>query len=225
MTTSNALPPTITPYSLMAFATYGLIVHEGSSEARRAGRIYMTLAIVGEVLLLSALWLIADASGEFNIALTDLAARIAEMPQRDLVVGLVLASFAVKMGSVPLHIWLPASYRCAPAPASAALGGIVIKAGLLGWLRFLPLGQVALPAVGEICIAVGMLSAFYGALVGALQERPKTVVAYSSISQMGLLTALLGIALAAPDMWPLLLNLMLLFSLHHGIAKAPYFWE
>ncbi|MEE4376747.1 MAG: complex I subunit 5 family protein [Candidatus Competibacteraceae bacterium] len=210
-------------YALMAFATYGLIVHDGSPMARRAGRIYMALAVGGEALLLCALWFIADASSGFNIKLADLAAHIAEMPQRDLVVGLVLASFAVKMGSVPLHIWLPASYRCAPTPASAALGGIVIKAGLLGWLRFLPLGQVALPEVGEICIAVGMLSAFYGALVGVLQERPKTVVAYSSISQMGLLTALLGVALTAPAIWPSLVNLMVLFSLHHGIAKAALF--
>jgi len=210
-------------FALMAFATYGLIVYDGSSEARRAGRIYMSLTVAGEALLLSAFWLLVAASGGFNIELTELASRLATLPQRDFIVGLVLAGFAVKMGSVPLHIWLPASYRCAPAPASAALGGIVIKAGLLGWLRFLPLGQIALPTVGEVCVAVGMLSAFYGALVGALQERPKTVVAYSSISQMGLLTALLGIALTVPDMWPLLLNLMLLFSLHHGIAKAALF--
>ncbi|MEZ5582712.1 MAG: proton-conducting transporter membrane subunit [Candidatus Competibacteraceae bacterium] len=210
----------------MAFSTYGLIVHDGSPEAHQAGRLYMALAIVGEVLLLSALWLIVAGAGEiteFNLELTELVFRVVAMPQRDLVVGLVLVSFAIKMGSVPLHIWLPGSYRCAPTPASAALGGIVIKVGLLGWLRFLPLGQVALPLWGEACIVVGMLSAFYGAIVGALQERPKTVVAYSSISQMGLLTALLGIALTAPGMWPLLLNLMVLFSLHHGIAKAALF--
>lgn len=210
-------------FALMAFAAYGLIVHGGSPDARQAGRIYLILTIVGEALLLTALWLVISASPATNMALGELAARLAAAPRRDLIVGLILAGFAVKMGSVPLHVWLPGSYRCAPTAASAVLGGVVIKAGLLGWLRFLPLGQVALPTWGELCLAVGMGSALYGALAGALQTRAKTVVAYSSISQMGLLTALLGIALAAPEAWPLLFNLLVLFSLHHGLAKAALF--
>jgi formate hydrogenlyase subunit 3/multisubunit Na+/H+ antiporter MnhD subunit len=208
-------------FALMTFAAYGLIVHDGSEEARRAGRVYLVLAVIGEVLLLAAMLLITAALG--NADLRELPAKLALLPERDLIVGLILVGFGIKMGAVPLHVWLPLAHPCAPTPASAVLSGIIIKAGLVGWLRFLPLGELTLPEWGTLCLAVGMGSAFYAALVGLFQSRPKTVLAYSSISQMGLVTALLGIALAAPGSWPLLLATLLLFSLHHGLAKAALF--
>ena len=76
--------------------------------------------------------------------------------------------------------------------------GAAVKAGVIGFIRFLPLG-VAMPQWGETLAAAGIFSAFYGVLVGITQENPKTVLAYSSVSQMGLLAAALGMGLATGD--------------------------
>lgn len=208
-------------FALMTFAAYGLIIHDGSPEARRAGRVYLVLAVFGEVLLLVAVLYMVAAFG--NVDLRELGPLLIQVPQRGLIVGLILTGFAIKMGTVPLHVWLPLAHPCAPTPASAVLSGIIIKAGLLGWLRFLPLGEMTLPGWGTLCLIMGLISAFYAVLAGLPQQRPKTVLAYSSISQMGLITALLGIGLAAPRDWPLILTILSLFALHHGLAKAALF--
>ena len=56
-----------------------------------------------------------------------------------------------------------------------------------------------MPAWGEALAAAGMFSAFYGVAIGITQDNPKTVLAYSSVSQMGLLAAVLGMGWAAGD--------------------------
>jgi formate hydrogenlyase subunit 3/multisubunit Na+/H+ antiporter MnhD subunit len=208
-------------FTLMTFSAYGLIVHDGNAEARRAGRVYLILAVLGELLLLTAVWSLAAQLG--NPDWQQLETAWVTHLQRGWIIGLVLLGFGIKAGLVPLHVWLPLAHSYAPTPASAVLSGIIIKAGLLGWLRFLPLGEMALSTWGQIVLAVGMFSTFYGVLAGLPQVRPKTVLAYSSVSQMGLITALLGIGLTDPRNWPFLAAVLVLFSLHHGLAKGALF--
>jgi len=208
-------------FTLLTFSAYGLVVHDGSVAARRAGRVYLVLAVAGEVLLLAAILLLAAGLG--NPGWLQLDAVLAVHPQRDWIIGLVLSGFAIKAGLAPLHVWLPLAHSYAPTPASAVLSGIIIKAGVLGWLRFLPLGVAALPHWGQGVLAAGVLTTLYGVLCGLPQTRAKAVLAYSSVSQMGLTAILLGIALAAPQQWPLLAGALLLFSLHHGLAKGALF--
>ncbi len=208
-------------FAVLTFAAYGLIVHDGSAPAQRAGRVYLILAVLGEVLLLIALLQLGVVLG--NPALDQLGAALAALPDQDVLIGFVLSGFAIKMGVVPVHVWLALAHPCAPTPASAVLSGIIIKAGLVGWLRFLPLGETALPQWGALCLGIGLFSTFYAVLAGLPQERAKTVLAYSSISQMGLVTSLLGIGLMVPQAWPLILATLLLFCLHHGLAKAALF--
>jgi formate hydrogenlyase subunit 3/multisubunit Na+/H+ antiporter MnhD subunit len=123
----------------------------------------------------------------------------------------------VKLGVVPLHIWLPLAHPVAPVPASAVLSGLLVKAGLLGMLRFVP--AEALPTQDAL-LAIGLFTAAFGAVVGLAQSRLKTVLAYSTVSQMGL--AFAGLAAmhsggAAP------IAALGLFSLHHGLNKIALF--
>jgi formate hydrogenlyase subunit 3/multisubunit Na+/H+ antiporter MnhD subunit len=103
------------------------------------------------------------------------------------------------------------------------LSGVIIKAGLMGWLRFLPFGQEALPDWGYGVMAGGLAAAFYGAGVGLVQRDSKTVLAYSSISQMGLITVPIGLALAVPADWPAALTAVSVYAAHHAFAKGALF--
>ena len=208
-------------YALMTFAAYGLVVHDRGAEARRAGRVYLVMALGGELLLLAAF--LAVVGPGIDVALEDVPRVVAGSAHRDLLAGLLLAGFGVKAGALGLHLWLPLAHPVAPPPASAVLSGAMIKAGLLGWLRFLPLGVAALPAHGAACVAAGLAAALYGVAIGLTQRDPKTVLAYSSVSQMGLLIATLGIALAVPGAAPAAVAAIVFYALHHAATKGALF--
>jgi formate hydrogenlyase subunit 3/multisubunit Na+/H+ antiporter MnhD subunit len=185
-------------FSVVSLAAYGLVVHDGTPGSRRAGMIYVSLAVLGEAFLLMAFVFMAAATPDGSLLIRDAVAALPASPWRDAALALLILGFGLKIGLVPLHVWMPLAYTAAPIPAAAVLSGAAVKAGVIGLIRFLPLG-LAMPEWGEALAAAGLFSAFYGVLVGITQENPKTVLAYSSVSQMGLLAAALGMGLAAGD--------------------------
>lgn len=208
-------------FTLMTFAAYGLIVHAGGSEAERAGRVYIALAVLGEGLLLAGG--VLAAAGAASLRLADVAAAIAVSADRDLVVGLVFAGFGIKAGILPLHVWLPLAHPVAPTAASAVLSGSMVATGVLGWMRLLPLGGVGLPEWGAAMTIIGLGTAFYGVVVGVAQRDPKTILAYSTVSQMGLLACAIGLGLLDPTVAPATLATTSAYALHHGLAKGALF--
>jgi formate hydrogenlyase subunit 3/multisubunit Na+/H+ antiporter MnhD subunit len=190
-------------FALMTFAAYGLVVHDRSTASRHAGRVYLVLALTGEMLILSGLLLAVGA--------------------HPLAVACLILGFGVKTGLPLLHVSLPLAYAAIPIPGAAVLAGAMIKAGLLGWLRFLPLGETALPDAGTAMLLAGLLAIFFGSLIGLTQRQPGALLAYSSISQMGYFSLALGAGLLAPELWPLLLPVVVLYALHHALAKAALF--
>jgi formate hydrogenlyase subunit 3/multisubunit Na+/H+ antiporter MnhD subunit len=204
-------------FAIMGLSAYGLVVHEGSPAARRAGRVYLTLTLIGEVSLFAALVMIVQSAGTTLPAPADLAA----MP--DAAVALVLLGFGIKGGLVPLHLWLPLAYAAAPTPASAALSGAMSKTALLGWLRFLPVGAAAMPDWGALLAAAGVLALFYALPAGLVQADPKVLLGYSSISKMGLVALVLGCVLMEPALAPAAIPALVLFAAHHGLVKAALF--
>lgn len=126
-------------FALMTFAAYGLVVHTRTDEAWRAGRVYLAMAVLGEVALVAGLMLAAHVAGSLYIA------DLGRAPLPVSAVSLLLLGFGVKVGLPLLHLWLPLAHPVAPVLASAVLSGVMLKAGLLGWLHFLPLGHQALP--------------------------------------------------------------------------------
>ncbi len=202
-------------FAVMSLASFGLVAHNGDEAARRAAKIYIALTLLGETFLFIAVILIVSGGHP-------------TLPYRDpeasnMIIALVLVSFGIKAGALPLHFWLPLAHPAAPMPASAVLSGAMIKAGLLGWIRFLPLGAVSEPNWGLFCVIAGLAAAFYGAIAGVTKASPKVVLAYSSISQMGLITVPIGIALAFPAVAPLSIVAALIYALHHGLAKGVLF--
>jgi formate hydrogenlyase subunit 3/multisubunit Na+/H+ antiporter MnhD subunit len=204
-------------FTLMSFAAYGLIVHEQSVENLRAGRVYMILVILGEILLFTALLALSSNGEPASLPIAG------SQGVSTWVLALLIAGFGIKAGVLPLHVWLPLAHSAAPTPASAVLSGAMIKAGLLGWLRFLPIGEASMPEWGVALMVAGVIAAFYGVVVGVVQRNPKTVLAYSSISQMGYMTVAVGAGLSVPHAWPAILAATLVYAVHHALAKGALF--
>jgi multicomponent Na+:H+ antiporter subunit A len=188
--------------------------------SRRAGIIYVALAVLGEAFLLMAFVFMAQATPNGSLLIRDAVAALPVSPWRATALALLILGFGLKIGLVPAHVWMPLAYTAAPIPAATVLSGAAVKAGVIGFIRFLPLGT-AMPGWGEALAAAGIFSAFYGVLVGITQENPKTILAYSSVSQMGLLAAALGMGLAAGDTAAALGASFA--AAHHVLAKGGLF--
>lgn len=208
-------------FALMSFASYGLVIHTRTAFARRAARIYLVMAILGELFLITALYLSVKSSG--SMLLADIAPALAKDPNGAFIFLLGLIGFGVKVGAIPLYFWLPLAHPAAPAPASAVLSGAMIKAGLVGWIHLAPVGLVEWSSISLLMVTLGFTSALGAALYGLTQVDPKTNLAYSSISQMGIMTALLGIGLYGGISNVLLLPAIALYAFNHGTAKALLF--
>ena len=126
----------------------------------------------------------------------------------------------MKAGLVPFHFWMPLAYSAAPTPASAVLSGAVVKASILGMIRFLPL-ETALPDWGTALAAAGLFAAIYGVVIGITQRDPKVVLAYSSVSQMGFIVAVIGMGMIAGDGRAALAAAF--YAAHHVLVKGALF--
>jgi hydrogenase-4 component B len=208
-------------FALMTFASYGLVIHSRTPSARRAAKIYLVMAIIGELFLITALYLAVQSSG--SMLLADIPPALAEAPNGPFIFLLGLIGFGVKVGAIPLYFWLPLAHPAAPAPASAVLSGAMIKAGLVGWMHFAPVGLVEWSSLSLLMVSLGFAAALGAAIYGLTQVDPKTNLAYSSISQMGVMTVMLGIGLYGGIPAGLLLPAIALYAFNHGTAKALLF--
>ena len=208
-------------FAVMSFASYGLVVFARSSAALRAGRVYMVMVVAGELMLFVAMLVAVHTTG--STSFDAIRAGLVEAESRNIIIALALGGFGIKAGVFGLHVWLPLAHPVAPTPASAVLSGAMIKAGLLGWLRLLPLGESALSGWGIGFLILGFVTTFYAVAVGLSQRDAKTVLAYSSVSQMGVMTAAIGMGLLAPHVWAALLPAVVFYALHHGLSKGALF--
>ena len=206
-----------TGFSLMGLASYGLVIHNEDRFALRAGKVYLVMTVVGELLLFVALVLIANETE----TLVPNSANLVGLS--DLTVGLLLAGLAIKAGLVPVHVWLPLAHPAAPVPASAVLSGAMIKVALLAWLRFLPIGEVPMTEWGLLLIITGLVTLFYAIPIGLVQSNAKVILAYSSVSKMGLMSLTLGLILLEPDLAGAGVLALSLYAAHHALTKGGLF--
>jgi NADH-quinone oxidoreductase subunit M len=127
-------------------------------------------------------------------------------------------AFLVKTPIWPLHTWMPPTYSGLPSPMVAVVSAVQSKAGLYG---FLAIGLGLLPFyVHQYAFALmllGSISLIYGAVVALVQTDAKRIVAYSSLSHLGLIV----IAIASAN--PLALRGALVYIVAHGLFSAALF--
>ena len=205
-------------FAMMSFAAYGLVIHKGDKDALSVGRRYLLLVMIGEVALFTALIILVHSSG--SLALADVT-RVSYHP---LTFALLFVGFGIKIGALPFHGWMMPAYQTIPTPAAAALAGSMVNAGILGWLRFLPIGQISCPQGAMLFIVMGALAAVYGVIVGLTQKQAGAVLGGSSISQMGLITVIFGMGLFDQDAGLHAVPILTLYVVHHSLAKSSLFF-
>jgi len=162
-----------------------------------ARRIYATMKFVlftmfGSVLMLVALIVLYNASfgqtGAHSLNIFDLYG-LALTPRLQSWLFLAFAlAFAIKVPLFPFHTWLPDAHVEAPTAGSVLLAGVLLKMGAYGFLRFgVPLFPAAVARFLPGLSALAIIGILYGGLMALIQKDIKSLVAYSSVSHMGLI--------------------------------------
>jgi hydrogenase-4 component B len=140
-----------------------------------------------------------------------------------------LIGMGTKAGLIPLHIWLPRAHPIAPAPISALMSGVMIKAGIYLLVRVLVEWTGVLPVwFGVLVLAVGALSAVGGVVYALFSHDLKRLLALHSIENIGIIVLGLGACLVlrsrAADAWAAFaLAAALLHTLNHAVFKSLLF--
>jgi multicomponent Na+:H+ antiporter subunit D len=184
-------------YEALTLSTYPLVVHRGTPEAMRAGRLYLAYTLTGgAVLLLAIAWLTSLAGPVEFVETGALASAGLDRTELAVIFALLMAGLGVKAALVPLHGWLP-SAMVAPAPVSALLHAVaVVKAGAFGIVRVvydvygIEFAQ-DLGVLGPLAAAAA-ITVVYGSLRALGQDEIKKRLAYSTVSQVSYIA--LGVA-------------------------------
>ncbi len=201
---------------LLGLAAVALVTLAHTSEAVTAAMRYLLVSLLGSLFYLLGVVLLYHSFGTVDI--TTLAARIEASPAVWAAMGLMISGLLLKTALFPLHFWLPPAHASAPAPVSALLSALVVKASfyilLRLWLEVFPITSASL---GQLLGWLGAAAVLWGGLQALRQTRLKMLIAYSTIAQLGYL--FLAFPLATTMAWKGALYLLL----SHALAKAAMF--
>lgn len=166
----------------------------GGPNRQRAALNFFLYTLGGSVFMLVALLFLYDAAPGHSFAMADMAEGGRGLPLQTqlLIFAGFFIGFGVKMPVVPLHGWLPLAHVEAPSPVSILLSGVLLKMGAYGLIRAAETLPAALLAMQDWLAILAFVSLLYGGILAWRQQDLKAMVAYSSISHMGVV--LLGIA-------------------------------
>jgi len=201
---------------LMGLSAVALVALAGGADALTAAMRYLLVSLLGSLCYLLGVALLYHSFGSVDIAI--LAQRMESSPAVWAAMGLMSAGLLLKMALFPLHFWLPPAHASAPAPVSALLSALVVKASFYILLRlWLDVFQPGSEAPGQLLGLLGGTAVLWGGIQALRQTRLKMLIAYSTVAQLGYL--FLAFPLATSIAWKGALYLLL----SHAMAKAAMF--
>ncbi len=215
-------------WETMALSSYLLVTTQHRiPEIRRAGFLYLLMAHLGAICILLSFGVMQGGSWQFTFD----AMRSATLSPvwASVAFALALLGFGAKAGLVPLHAWLPEAHPAAPSPVSAMMSGLMLKTAIYGLLRVdFDLLHGRYWQWGAAVLALGLFSSLFGAIFAAVQTDMKRLLAYSSIENVGLIFAAIGLAMlfGASHLYlfaALALAAALIHCLNHSLFKSLLF--
>jgi multicomponent Na+:H+ antiporter subunit D len=211
-------------YELLTLSTYPLVIHRGTVDSLKAGRLYLAYTLPGgSLLLIGFVWLVSLA-GPVEFAERGSLAHVAAQhgPELTAIFALLVVGLGVKAAMVPLHGWLP-SAMVAPAPVSALLHAVaVVKAGAFGLVRVVydlfGIELCARLSVMPFLAAASTLTIIYGSLRALFQDDLKRRLAFSTVSQVSY------IALGISILGPIATTGGIVHLVHQGLMKITLFF-
>ena len=208
-------------WETMALSSFFLVTaNHRIPEIRRAGYLYLLIAHIGAIGILLCFGVLQANTGDYTFD----NMRAQQLTPIWASVGFVLAlfGFGAKAGILPLHIWLPEAHPAAPSPVSALMSGLMLKTAIYGVLRVtFDLLQTQIWWWGVLLLVFGLTTAIFGVIFAAVQVDMKRLLAYSSIENIGLLFAGIGLSVlfSAYGMKPMA-ALALTATLYHVASHA-----
>lgn len=216
-------------FEAMSLASWALVAADHAEEEnRRAARLYLVFAAFAAACLVPAVGLMAGEAGDLSFE----AMRAAPPAgwKAAAVLALVVAGAGAKAGLVPFHAWLPLAHPAAPSHVSALMSAAMVKVALYVVARItLDLCGPAQPlSWGVPLLVLGAASGVLGALRANLEEEGKTILACSTVENVGLIAIGLGLAACfrAADLGALAAlaaGAALLHAMAHAMFKTVLF--
>ncbi|HKA37663.1 MAG TPA: NADH-quinone oxidoreductase subunit M [Thermoanaerobaculia bacterium] len=209
-------------WEVMLVPMYFIIGIWGGARRIYAAMKFFLFTMAGSLLMFLAILYLAvnhhSATGNWSFLLADLTRLdLAPSTQSFLFFAFALA-FAIKVPVFPLHTWLPDAHTEAPTAGSIILAGVLLKLGVYGYLRFaLPLFPEAAMRYAPWLGVLGVIGVIYGAMVAYAQKDMKRLVAYSSVSHLGLVVVGVGAFTATA------LSGAVLQMVNHGLSTGALF--
>jgi hydrogenase-4 component B len=215
-------------WETMALSSFFLVISAHRIEQnRRAGYIYLLVAHIGAIGILLCFGVLQANTGDYTFA--NMRAQALTPFWGSAAFLLALFGFGAKAGIWPLHVWLPEAHPAAPSPVSALMSGVMLKTALYGVLRVaFDLLQTQHTWWGVVMLALGLGTALFGVVFSAVQGDMKRLLAYSSIENIGVVFAGIGLALlfsgyAMKPMAALALTAALYHVASHAFFKSLLF--
>ena len=178
-------------YEMMTLLSLPLVLHNQSHEAVMAGLKYLLYSLVGAYLALFGLYMVYHYAPTLDFVpggVMDASLIAGHEGLLMTVAFLMILGFGVKAGMFPMHAWLPTAHPVAPAPASAVLSSIIVKAGVLGIIRvvFYIFGTEFLRGtwVQTAWMSLALVTVFMGSMLAYREKVLKKRLAYSTVSQL-----------------------------------------
>ncbi len=163
-----------------------MVTYKKDAHAVRAGLFYLMYSSWGMLLYLLGIICLYWYTGNMNIDLVVYALpEYAHEPVVATALAAMLTGLGLKSGFFMLHFWLPQAHSAAPANISAILSSLIAKMGLFAMLRIT--GLLTMPSTSHFLLLVGIISGLLGALFAMLQSDMKRILAYHTVSQLGLI--------------------------------------